>query len=510
MVVVVMALITKNLNRSLIASIIIAALISTHYAPLSALKLLSMRVYQQITDIDKLYLYLFLILIASLISLYNHTGCINTFGHLITRKVKSSRTIQMSSLLLSCCLFIDDYLSILTTGFVMSPLMDRFGIPRLKLAFLVHALAGAVVILAPLSSWVGTIIGYLTQAGIDTQVSPNTLILADPFYIHLRTLPFMFYSFLIIASAWFIVRQRISYGPMHTYEETTKPTEPTPSSTHAQTKHGSVGDLIIPLLVLIGTMFGGILYTGKFFLLGGTNSFIEALKQSGQVFLIMFLSSALAFIIGIIRSLKRGTLVLSAIPRLIIEGALLMRMAIIMVFLAAILGALLKEDLLTGQYLAQLLIGSVPLALFPALFFITSLITSTATGSSWTTFALMLSVAVPMLTSFLNLPTPVNPSALPILFPILGAIFSGAVCGDHISPISETTTMTATSTGTTPLMHAYTQIFYALPACICTLIGFIVSGYLIAYPLWINLTASLSISISFCFITLTLLNRFKK
>ena len=506
-IVIITAFITKNLNKSLLFGIISAAFIAAQFSIIGTITLIMDRFWEQLIDIEKIYLYIFLLAIASLVALYNHSGCVTSFAHLITQRVRNPLTIQTSSLLLSFTLFVDDYLSILTTGFVMSPLTDRFRIPRQKLAFLVHSLAGSVVILVPVSSWVATITVYLNQSGIDLTPAPNVQVLADPFYIYLKTLPFMFYSFLIIASVFFIVRKNISFGPMREYEIMAQK-QPQPKMIKTDRSiAGSIADLFIPLCVLIGSMFIGILYTGNYYLFGGNNSFIEAVKSTDQIFLIMCISGVLALAIGLILSLARKTLTIPHIPHIFGSGIKLMYSAIIMVFLASTLGIMLKDDMFTGNYLAHILLGAIPISLLPVMFFIASLITTIATGGAWATFALMLAIAIPMLSSLLPITIPASPEAMPILFPILGAIFSGAVCGDHISPVSETTVMTSTSTGTLPFEHAYTQIFYALPAVGCTMLAFTLSGYLIDYATWVNLLISLGISMCLCFGILTALNK---
>jgi Na+/H+ antiporter NhaC len=150
--------------------------------------------------------------------------------------------------------------------------------------------------------------------------------------------------------------------------------------------------------------------------------------------------------------------------------------------------------------------NTLSIALLPVTFFIASLICAIFTGSSWGTFALMLSIAIPMITSLLQFTTPVTPELIPILFPTIGAIFSGGVCGDHISPISETTIMTATSTGTSPIDHTYTQFPYALPAIIGTIVAFIVSGHVIHLPHWINALVSFGSGLGICLSLLVIFN----
>src|SRR3990167_3801945 len=246
--VIVGATITKRIHPALFLGIVSAAFIATQ-GDLWLTGTLSVNsLINTATSSDNLYLYAFLIAIGTLVSLFSATGAATSFAHAITKKIRSARQAQYSSLIVSLLLFIDDYLSILTTGYVMSPLADRFQISRQKLAFLVHSMAGPIVILAPVSSWVATIINYLDQVGVTTGDEQTVRIAADPFFIYLKTIPFIFYSFLIILSVWFIIWKNISYGPIQEYDEQAAeiPLPPLESDTPAYTSN-----LLFPLTVLV-------------------------------------------------------------------------------------------------------------------------------------------------------------------------------------------------------------------------------------------------------------------
>ncbi len=185
-----------------------------------------------------------------------------------------------------------------------------------------------------------------------------------------------------------------------------------------------------------------------------------------------------------------------------------MKEAIFMVFLSSTLALMLKGDICTGQYLASLFIDSVSLWLLPALFFGVSLICALATGSAWGTFSLMLSIAVPMVIGVLNASIPADPATIGLLFPVFGAIFSGAVCGDHISPMSETTIMASTSCGTPPIIHAYTQFPYAFPAIISSILAFLIAGYCITNGYSMSVIPALGVAIICCIGIILLFNAF--
>lgn len=515
-IVLISAFLTKRLHLSLIIGLVTASLIVTNGAFSDSALLIGKRLCTQLQDPDNLYMYSFLLIIGILIALINQTGGAQAFAKTITKHLTNARSAETSSLLLSCTLFLDDYLSNLTAGYVMRPITDRFSIPRAKLAFLVHSMTGPLVILIPVSSWVAMITSQLDQAGVSTHNAVK--ILADPFYVYIKSIPFIFYSFLLIASIWFIVRRSISYGPMHKHHIIARTTGnlfggKTPIkdlSDNPPSSNSSIFDLVLPIITLIGSVIIGILYSGGYYLFGGTYTLIEALKNNNKTFTILFVASIVALGISLFFSLIRKKIMISTIPTLTKNGLQLMISPVLMLILAATLGLILRLDLHTGTYLAQLLLGSFSISLLPFMFFVVSLLTATITGTSWGAIALMLPIAIPMLTSFVSTTTPLLPAQIPILFPVLGAIFSGSVCGDHISPISETTIMASTSSGTYPIDHAHTQFPYTLPAIISSALAFVIVGLLINQNMWIMTLVPLGIGICCCFILLSLFNTMKQ
>jgi len=258
----------------------------------------------------------------------------------------------------------------------------------------------------------------------------------------------------------------------------------------------SLIELLMPIAFLIGGMFFGILYAGNYHLFGGSNSFIEAFRQNDKTFLILLLSALMALVSSVILSLHKKMISIAQLPGIVREGFMLIQASIIMVILASILGNFLRVDLHTGSYLAYLLLGTAPLFLLPALLFIVSLTVTLMTGSAWGAFSMLIPISTQMLISFLQLDTPVTLDQIPILFPALGAVLSGAACGNHLSPFAETTIMTATSTGIEPLEHARTQFVYAVPVVVGTIISFIVAGLMSNYGLFQSFLVSTSVGIT--------------
>lgn len=487
LVVICIGFLGKKLNIALFAGIFSAAIITKNGSFNESFFLIKERLWDQVSTLNNLYLYFFLIIISCLVVFINKGPGPTAFVTIIRNKMRSAKSVELATIGCSIALSLDDYLSILTVGNVMKFANDQFGISRQKVAFFIHALAGSMVILLPISSWVATITGYLTQAGISSSGKQESLILADPFFIYLATIPFMFYSFFILLSTCIIVMCNIPF-----LGKTISPisTLPTPQS-HA--KINDLVDLFMPLALLFISVIGGILYTGDAYIFGGNCSLFDAFRNNDQIFFILFFASSITLLTTILLGLKKKTVYLYNIPSYIYEGCAVMKDAIIMVILASTLGALLKTDLKTGNYLASLVLHSIPLSLIPLICFLTSLLSTIATGSAWGTFSLMTAITIPMLVSMYQFSGNASYADIPLLFSTLGAIFSGGICGDHISPFSETTIMAAASTNIDPLDHATSQFPYTIPAIIGTALAFLCAGLLNSSSLFMQTLISLSI-----------------
>jgi tetracycline resistance efflux pump len=509
LVVVGAVCITHHLNLSLVMGILCASLIVTHGQLLPALMMCGQKFVNHVSDSDYIYLYLLLITISSLITLLTVTGSAAGCARIIGKKMRTKRSVETSTILLSFLLSIDDYLSILTVGFVMRPIADRLAVARTKLAYIVRSLAGPLVIIMPISTWAAAVLAQLDNAGIHLN-APNKIV-ADPFYVYLKTIPFTFYSVLVVFSVWFVVTTRIGYGLIARDERNAVAAE---DASHGElvpnNNQHSLIELLMPIVILIGGVLIGILYVGKYHLFGGSNSFFEAFRENDKTFLILFLSGLCAFSASLFLSLYKKMVSVFQVPAIVWAGVRLMQSSIIMVMCASILGSFLRLNLYTGDYVAYLLFGTAPLYLIPVLLFIVSLTITLTTGSAWGTFSILIPITTQMLISFLQLKTPVMLDQMPILFPALGAVLSGAVCGNHISPFAETIMMTATSNGIAPLDHARTQFGYAVPVIVASFVAFIVAGLMIENGLLASFCASIGAGIGINVLLLWVGNKFFK
>jgi len=508
-IVLVIAFITKKLNPALITGIICAALIAADFNIIGGTKIAGTSLWERLIDLDSIFIYSFLIMLGIVIALVGRSGGAAAFARVAAKKLRSAKQAETSSIFLSFGLFIDDYLSNTTVGYVMRPLTDSFKVARAKLAFLVHSIATPLVVLAPISGWSAMITSRLDLSGISPRAAQDVQVLADPFFVYVRSIPFIFYSFLMIVSVWFIVRRRISFGPMRAHETIAQKTgnllggkeDNARSIDGEQRVKGTLADLFVPLVTLIGSITFATLYSQKL---------VDALGINvSPSFFALFMAGLFTLIVSFLFSLGRKKMTIQRLPNLIWGGVKLMVDPIIMLFLASTLGLIITNNLHTGDYLAGMIMGTVSIALIPFMLFVASTTIAVATGTSWGTIAIMVPIMVPMVITLTQADTPATLGQIALLLPSLGAVLSGAVCGDHISPVSETTIMAASSAGSDPVDHATTQFFYALPAVLCSGLAFLISGLLIGYSNWINCTVSIGISLTICLASLYMLNKAK-
>ncbi len=466
---------TQQLSISLMIGIISAALIAAQGQLVPALTLCAAKCIDHFSDIDMIFLYSLLIVISSLVVLLTATGSAASCARIISKKMKTARSGELMAMMLAFVLSIDDYLSVLTVGLVMTPLTDRLAIVRTKLAYIIHALAGPLVISIPISTWAAAILAQLDAAGVGQRATSK--IIADPLYVYLAAIPFIFYSLFTVIAVFFVVMSRIGLGSIKAEEREALATHKKAAEFEEQGKqHHSLIELLMPIGLLIGGVFFGILYAGDYFIFGGKNSLAEAFRHNNKTFLVLLISSVVAFSASFVLVLYRKMITMRQLPTIIWEGFVLIKSSIVVVALASILGTFLRTDLQTGSYLASLLLGKTPLFLLPVLFFAVSLGTTLVTGSAWGAFSMLIPIGTQMVVSFLQLSVPVGIDQISIIFPVLGAILSGAACGNHLSPFADTTMMTAASTGVEPLEHAKSQFIYAVPVMVGTCVSFIVAG----------------------------------
>ncbi len=509
MLVLISAIITRKLPTSIMIGLISGGLIATKGSFLKTITTITKHLYDQVADLENLYIYTFLLCIGMLIAVINHTGAAKAFAQALRVKIKSAKQAENTSFWISFILGLDDYLNCLTVGHVMQPLTDSFGIARTKLAYLVHTFAGPLVILIPISTWAAFITSQIEQAGISTTNHENVKLAIDPFYAYLRSIPCIYYAIFAIVTALYIMHRSISYGPMRTAELQAKKTSDRTTQTSETPDNAHVSDLLIPLSTLLATVFFGMLYTGDFYLFGGNQNFVSAFKNNPNAFLVLGIASIITLAISLTISLSKKQLTPKKTIPILWEGFMLMWPAVLLVVLASTLGTMLRLDLQTGKFLASTLLHTIKLAYIPFTLYIVGVITSSLIGTAWGTIALLLPIGIPMAHS-LALSSSNEASLATVIITAIGAILAGATFGDHTSPIAASGIMASTSAGCKPLDHIRTQFPYAIPPLIGAGIAFLTTGLLLHHPLWIILSSSLSIGILSTFCIIELCNKFWK
>ncbi|MCB1112733.1 MAG: hypothetical protein H7A37_06375 [Chlamydiales bacterium] len=429
----------------------------------------------------------FVFTLGILIEMIRYSDAAVAFVAFTENSIRSKKAAETSSLILSHCLCIDDYLSSLTVGSVMRHVTDRFRIPRAKLAFLTDSMAAPIAIITPISSWAAAIIGFLSENGVSEHRDSHTLLVATPSNVYLHILPYVFYSMTLVFSMWFVVRLGLRFGTMADHEQIAEETgnlrggkeeHAEELADHHQTgRPATIIDFFMPLgTLLIATVYF-LLSWGDASIIGGSRSLVGAL-QNAPISSVLFAAGGISMAISVAYYLATRMFPLKTMINVAAGGIKLMLPVNAILLLSWTLGGLLREDLHTGQWLASLLSGSIPAYLIPLIIFWNASLISLALGSSWATAAILFPIALPMVMDMMAVPAPVSLEQMPILLPVFGAILSGAVCGDHISLISETTIMATTSAGCDHMDHVRTQWLYAVPAFVGTSLAFLITGIL--------------------------------
>ena len=491
-IVLALALLTKNVIISLLSGIFTACLIATNCNGGETLSLMFKQLYQQ-TDIPNLlslngeygHLYTlgFLIVLGILIQLMTHSGGMHAYTTAISKIIHKARSAQLTSLGISSTFFLDDYFNTYTAGAIMRPLFDKFYLPRAKLAFLLNSMSGPLCLLVPASSWVAFILGQFSSNGLSTDTHIQPLILADPFSVYLQMIPYLFYPILIIFSAWFIIYRPISYGAMHSFEKIATETgnlfggkaplhQHEPETQSLATHKGTLSLFFIPL----GTFLAGVpltaLRAAGWNPFGGEVYWYQAFQSAKVINIALFSASMLALIAMLIYVIAKQIFPARLYGKIVLSGINLIKNSLILLLLTWTFGEILQTNLQTGNYVAALVMSYVPLFIIPCALFIVSTLVSAATGSSWGTVSIMLPICIPTL-ALLTGHTPALIPEMPLLLPSIGAILSGIVAGSHISPISDATIVASNSVQCYHIDHVQTQAAYSLPAILAATLGFL-------------------------------------
>lgn len=421
-----------------------------------------------ITNLSNAYnvgILVFLVVLGIIVVLMNKAGGSRAYGEWAAAHIKGRRGVALSTFFLGVLIFVDDYFNCLTVGSVMRPITDKHNISRSKLAYLIDSTAAPICIIAPISSWAAAVSG--TVEGV------------NGISLFINTIPYNLYAFLTILMVIFISVSDTDYGPMKIHEDNAKNGDifTTKNNTYEQdaqpvTERGRVIDLILPVAVLIVFCVVGMIYTGGFF--SGTD-FVTAFANCDAAYGLS-LGSISALIVIIAYYMFRRVLKFNECMDSIAAGFKQMVPAILILTFAWTLKTM-TNHLEAGAFVSGVVQSATALSvLLPVILFVVAIGLAFATGTSWGTFGIL----IPIVTSVFEpeLANIAQTGEIPSMVIIcISACLAGAVCGDHCSPISDTTIMASTGAQCDHVNHVSTQLPYALTVAAVCVVGYLLSGF---------------------------------
>ncbi len=458
-VAIVLALITKEVYSSLFIGIVIGGVFYSGFSfETTVLHVFQDGIVGVLTDAYNMGILVFLVILGVMVCMMNKAGGSAAFGRWASEHIKSRVGAQLATILLGVLIFIDDYFNCLTVGSVMRPVTDKHNVSRAKLSYLIDATAAPVCIIAPISSWAAAVTGFVEGE--------------DGFSIFIRAIPFNYYALLTIVMMVTVVLLKMDYGPMKLHEKNaaagdlyTTPDRPYANAEEDITEsRGGVIDLLFPVIVLIVCCVIGMIYTGGFF--SGTG-FVEAFSGSDASVGLM-LGSFFAFAVTIVFYAVRKVLKFNESMACIPDGFKAMVPAILILTFAWTLKAM-TDSLGAKEYVAAIVENATGLlSLLPAIIFLVACFLAFATGTSWGTFGILIPIVVAVF---------VGKNETMMIMSI-SACMAGAVCGDHCSPISDTTIMASAGAQCNHVNHVTTQLPYAVTVAVVSCVTYLLAGVL--------------------------------
>ena len=441
-----------------------------------------------ITNLSNAYnvgILVFLVVLGIIVVLMNKAGGSRAYGEWAAAHIKGRRGAALSTFFLGVLIFVDDYFNCLTVGSVMRPITDKHNISRSKLAYLIDSTAAPICIIAPISSWAAAVSG--TVEGV------------NGISLFINTIPYNLYAFLTILMVIFISASDTDYGPMKIHEDNAKNGDifTTQNNTYEQdaqpvTERGRVIDLILPVAVLIVFCVVGMIYTGGFF--SGTD-FVTAFANCDAAYGLS-LGSISALIVIIAYYMLRRVLKFNECMDSIAAGFKQMVPAILILTFAWTLKTM-TNHLEAGAFVSGVVQSATALSvLLPVILFVVAIGLAFATGTSWGTFGIL----IPIVTSVFeaDLANVAQTGEIPSMVIIcISACLAGAACGDHCSPISDTTIMASTGAQCDHVNHVSTQLPYALTVAAVCVVGYLLSGFV--HNVFIVLGFSLALMLAVLF-----------
>lgn len=467
-----LALITKEVYSSLFIGILVGGVLASNFS-------VSGTVDSVINDgfiasvSGSAGIFIFLVILGILVALLNRTGASVAFGNWAKKNIKTRVGATLAAVLLGVLIFIDDYFNCLTVGSVMMPVTDSHKISRAKLSYIIDSTAAPVCMIAPISSWAAAVASYAEGTGY------------SGLSLFIRAIPYNFYSLLTLVFVVAITVMKFDYGPMAVHERNaiekgdlfTSGTEHEAADAGKANPNGKTFDLVIPIIVLIAISVIGLIYVGGFF---SGESFIDAFANTDATVGLPW-GGLIALIITIIYLICRRIITFKDAMECIPDGFKAIVPAILILTMA---GSLKNMTVCLGsaQFVKELMEGAAAgLTYFlPAIIFLVACGLSFATGTSWGTFGILIPIVCNIF-----------PASSELMYIGMSACLAGAVCGDHCSPISDTTIMSSAGARCDHINHVSTQLPYAVTVAAVSFVSFIIASFIqiwyIALPIAIIL-----------------------
>ena len=474
LVAIILALITKEVYSSLFVGIVVGALLYSGFKfEGTVTQIFEGGIIKVLSDSYNVGILIFLVILGSVVCMMNKAGGSAAFGRWASKKIHTRVGAELAAIVLGILIFIDDYFNCLTVGSVMRPVTDRHHVSRAKFAYLIDATAAPVCIIAPISSWAAAVSGFVEGQ--------------DGLAIFVKTIPYNFYAILTIVMMVGMVLMKTEFGAMRTHEINalngdlyTTSARPYENATDDETPNprGRVIDLVIPIVVLVICCVISMIYTGGFF--SGTD-FVSAFSQS-DASTGLAMGSAFGLVFAIIFYMIRRVINFRDCMGCIPEGFKAMVPAIMILTFAWTLKAM-TDSLGAAVFVEEAMrsvAGGIEVIL-PAIIFLVGCGLAFATGTSWGTFGILIPIVVAVF----------EKSSPEMMIISMSACMAGAVCGDHCSPISDTTIMASAGAQCDHVTHVSTQLPYAIVAAAVSFVTYIVAGFVktawIALPVGIVL-----------------------
>ena len=485
---ITLALITKEAYSSLFIGVTVGALFSQGFSPIGALNMIVNDGLVAAIK-DNAGIFLFLVLLGIIVALVNAAGGSAAFGRWASQNIKTKVGASLATFLLGILIFIDDYFNCLTVGTVMRPVTDSHRISRPKLAYLIDATAAPVCMIAPISSWAAAVSS--TAEGLDTGISGIQLFI--------KAIPYNLYSLLTFFCIIALSFLQFDYGPMRTYERKAQETGDLSALENAEDEavnpKGKVIDLLLPVLVLIAVCTTGMIYVGGFFGVdawGGTDCAGDFIGAFGNTDAFMGLpwGGIIALLFTVIYLVARRVITFKDAMACIPKGFNAMISPILILTLAVSLKATITS-LGASIYVHDLMEGAAATlySMLPAVIFVVACILAFASGTSWGTFGILIPIVLAVFGT--------DSGALSTIS--MSACMAGAVCGDHCSPISDTTIMSSAGAQCDHVNHVSTQLPYAISVAGISFITYLICGVLLtigmANPVWVALPLGIVLTI---------------